>query len=54
LSMKPGESCKWDLMSLGDVMLRLDPGESRIHTTRQFHVWEGGEYDVVRGLRRFE
>ena len=40
-------------MSLGEVMLRLDPGEGRIHTTRQFTVWEGGgEYNVARGLRR--
>jgi 2-dehydro-3-deoxygluconokinase len=53
LNMKSGESCQWDLVSLGEVMLRLDPGESRIHTTRQFHVWEGGgEYNVARGLRR--
>ena len=34
-------------------MLRLDPGEGRIHTARQFQVWEGGgEYNVARGLRR--
>jgi 2-dehydro-3-deoxygluconokinase len=44
---------RWDLVSLGEVMLRLDPGEGRIHTTRQFQVWEGGgEYNVARGLRR--
>ena len=44
---------RWDCLSLGEVMLRLDPGESRIHTTRQFQVWEGGgEYNVARGLRR--
>jgi 2-dehydro-3-deoxygluconokinase len=43
----------WDYLSLGEVMLRLDPGENRIHTTRQFQVWEGGgEYNVARGLRR--
>jgi 2-dehydro-3-deoxygluconokinase len=43
----------WDCLSLGEVMLRLDPGESRIHTTRRFQVWEGGgEYNVTRGLRR--
>lgn len=42
-----------DLISLGEVMLRLDPGEDRIHTTRSFRVWEGGgEYNVARGLRR--
>jgi 2-dehydro-3-deoxygluconokinase len=43
----------WDAVSLGEVMLRLDPGEGRIHTTRSFEVWEGGgEYNVARGLRR--
>lgn len=45
--------CRWDLVSLGEVMLRLDPGEERIATTRHFRVWEGGgEYNVARGLRR--
>ncbi len=49
----PGTSCRWDCLSLGEVMLRLDPGEGRIHTARQFQVWEGGgEYNVARGLRR--
>ena len=44
---------RWDCLSLGEVMLRLDPGEGRIHTTRHFSVWEGGgEYNVARGLRR--
>ncbi|MGH9604425.1 MAG: sugar kinase [Terracidiphilus sp.] len=44
---------RWDCLSLGEVMLRFDPGEGRIHTTRQFQVWEGGgEYNVARGLRR--
>jgi 2-dehydro-3-deoxygluconokinase len=49
----PDSPRRWDCLSLGEVMLRLDPGEGRIHTTRQFQVWEGGgEYNVVRGLRR--
>ena len=49
----PDTSRRWDCLSLGEVMLRLDPGEGRIHTTRQFQVWEGGgEYNVARGLRR--
>jgi len=57
MAMKPlsiGESGRrWDCLSLGEVMLRMDPGEGRIHTTRQFQVWEGGgEYNVARGLRR--
>jgi 2-dehydro-3-deoxygluconokinase len=47
------EGYKWDSVSLGEVMLRLDPGEGRVHTARQFQVWEGGgEYNVARGLRR--
>ncbi len=49
----PESSRRWDCVSLGEVMLRLDPGEGRIHTARQFQVWEGGgEYNVTRGLRR--
>ena len=49
----PEAAHRWDCLSLGEVMLRLDPGENRIHTTRQFQVWEGGgEYNVARGLRR--
>jgi 2-dehydro-3-deoxygluconokinase len=49
----PESPRRWDCLSLGEVMLRLDPGESRIHTARQFQVWEGGgEYNVARGLRR--
>jgi 2-dehydro-3-deoxygluconokinase len=53
LKIKPKSDCRWDQLSLGEVMLRLDPGELRVHTTRQFQVWEGGgEYNVARGLRR--
>jgi len=53
LAIKPKEQCRWDLVSLGEVMLRLDPGEKRIWTTRQFDVYEGGgEYNVARGLKR--
>lgn len=51
--MKPASQCKYDILSLGEIMIRLDPGEERIHTTRHFRVWEGGgEYNVVRGLKR--
>lgn len=47
------EAYRWDSVSLGEVMLRLDPGEGRVHTARQFTAWEGGgEYNVARGLRR--
>ncbi len=47
------ESCRYDLVALGEVMLRLDPGEARVRAARSFNVWEGGgEYNVARGLRR--
>jgi 2-dehydro-3-deoxygluconokinase len=53
MKIKAKEQCRWDLVSLGEVMLRLDPGETRISTAREFQVWEGGgEYNVARGLRR--
>jgi len=53
LSVKSKDSCTYDILSLGEIMLRFDPGEGRIRTTRQFRVWEGGgEYNVARGLRR--
>jgi 2-dehydro-3-deoxygluconokinase len=53
LEIKSADSCRYDLVSLGEVMLRLDPGEGRIHTARSFRAWEGGgEYNVARGLRR--
>jgi 2-dehydro-3-deoxygluconokinase len=53
LTIKPKSDCRWDLISLGEVMLRFDPGDGRISTTRQFNVCEGGgEYNVARGLKR--
>lgn len=53
LELRPAESCRYDAVSLGEVMLRLDPGEGRIRTARSFRAWEGGgEYNVARGLRR--
>ena len=53
LNYRPAEECAFDALSLGEIMLRLDPADSRIHTARRFDVWEGGgEYNVVRGLRR--
>jgi len=53
VEIKKSDSVTYDLVSLGEVMLRLDPGDRRIHTARSFDVWEGGgEYNVARGLRR--
>ncbi len=53
MNIKGKKDCRWDLVALGEVMLRLDPGDGRIATTRTFQVWEGGgEYNVARGLKR--
>ena len=53
LNLRPKEECKFDAVSLGEVMLRLDPGEGRIRTARSFRAWEGGgEYNVIRGLHK--
>jgi len=53
IDVRDESECKYDILSLGEVMLRLDPGEERIHTTRHFRAWEGGgEYNVARGLKR--
>jgi 2-dehydro-3-deoxygluconokinase len=53
LAIKPKQGCRWDLLSLGEVMVRFDPGDRRIATARDFEVCEGGgEYNVARGLKR--
>jgi 2-dehydro-3-deoxygluconokinase len=53
LAIRPAEDCRFDLVALGEIMLRFDPGEARVRNARSFRVWEGGgEYNVARGLRR--
>lgn len=53
LKLRDPQTCHYDEISLGEIMLRLDPGEGRIRTARQFKAWEGGgEYNVARGLRK--
>jgi 2-dehydro-3-deoxygluconokinase len=53
LKIKSASECKYDQISLGEVMLRLDPGETRVRVAREFKVWEGGgEYNTSRGLRK--
>ena len=53
LKIKEKKDCMYDAVSLGEVMLRLDPGEGRIRTARSFRAWDGGgEYNVIRGLRK--
>jgi 2-dehydro-3-deoxygluconokinase len=52
-NLRPSEQCRWDMVSLGEVMLRFDPGERRVRNARSFDVWEGGgEYNVVRALAK--
>ena len=53
LPLRDPATCHYDQISLGEVMLRLDPGEGRIRTARQFSAWEGGgEYNTSRALRK--
>jgi 2-dehydro-3-deoxygluconokinase len=53
LSVKSKADSRWDLVSLGEVLLRFDSGDERIHNARTFRVWDGGgEYNVARGLAK--
>ena len=53
LTIKSPKAVAFDQISLGEVMLRLDPGEGRVRTARSFIAWEGGgEYNTSRGLRK--
>lgn len=53
IDVKKKDGCRYDCISLGEIMLRFDPGEGRIRNAREFKVWEGGgEYNVTRGLRK--
>ena len=53
IELRSKKDCAFDMLALGEVMLRLDPGDMRVKNARSFRVWEGGgEYNVARGLRR--
>ena len=53
IELRKKEDCAFDMIALGEVMLRLDPGDMRVRNARSFRVWEGGgEYNVARGLKR--
>ena len=53
ITLRSKDDCTFDMIALGEIMLRLDPGDMRVRNARQFRVWEGGgEYNVARGLRR--
>ncbi|PLR25246.1 sugar kinase [Caulobacter zeae] len=53
LNLRPAAETRWDCAALGEVMLRLDPGDGRVRNARQFQVWEGGgEYNFARGMSK--
>ncbi len=53
LEIKPKAGCRWDLAALGEILLRFDAGDERIHNARVFRVWDGGgEYNVARNLSK--
>lgn len=53
LRTKTASETSWDLVSLGEILIRFDPGELRIRDARQFRVWDGGaEYNVAKNISR--
>jgi len=53
LRVRPKEECKYAAVSLGEVMVRLNPNEGRVKTARTFIASEGGgEYNATRALKR--
>lgn len=53
LILKPKSECRWDFISLGEVLLRFDPENERIHNARNFRVFDGGgEYNVTKNLSK--
>jgi len=55
LNIKSAAECKFDLMSLGECMIRLSPpGHQRIELTPYFEAYAGGgEYNVAYALSRY-
>lgn len=53
LNIKSESDCRWDLISLGEVLLRFDSGDERIETARNFRVFDGGgEYNAAHNLAK--
>lgn len=53
LKIKDKKECYWDFISLGEILLRFDPENERIHNARAFRVFDGGaEYNVARSLAK--
>ena len=51
LKIKPAEECRYDEVSLGEVMLRIDPGDVPTARARVARIWHGGgETNVAEGL----
>lgn len=53
IDLRSADDTRWDCVSLGEVMLRLDPGFGRVRTARSFAVHEGGgEYNVAKAISK--
>jgi 2-dehydro-3-deoxygluconokinase len=54
LEIRSAEDCKYDVVSVGECMIRLSPpGHERLEFTKQLEVWVGGgEYNVSYALSR--
>src|ERR1700742_4934615 len=54
MKIKDAKDCRYDLLSLGECMVRLSPpGHGRIEFTPTLEVWVGGgEYNVAYALSR--
>lgn len=54
LKLKDAKNCRFDLLSLGECMIRLSPpGHGRIEFANTLEVWVGGgEYNVAYALSR--
>jgi 2-dehydro-3-deoxygluconokinase len=54
MNIRPSDQCRYDLLSLGECMVRLSPpGHERIEFAKALEIWVGGgEYNVAYALSR--
>ena len=51
IGIKSADTCKYDAVSLGEVMMRIDPGDVPTRRARFARLWHGGgETNVAEGL----
>ncbi len=51
LNIKSADQCRWDGVALGEVMIRLDPGDVPFERARTCRIWHGGgEVNVAEGM----